>query len=42
MWYVFLASDAANYATGVIVNVDGGLDAQQMPTRPVTEAERGV
>lgn len=39
-WYVFLASDAAKYATGVIVTVDGGLDAQQMPSRPVTPAER--
>jgi NAD(P)-dependent dehydrogenase (short-subunit alcohol dehydrogenase family) len=40
-WYVFLASDAARYATGTIVNVDGGLDAQQMPVRPVTTAELG-
>ena len=39
-WYVFLASDAARYATGTIVTVDGGLDAQQMPTRPVTAGER--
>ncbi len=39
-WYVFLASDAARYATGTIVNVDGGLDVQQMPARPITEAER--
>jgi NAD(P)-dependent dehydrogenase (short-subunit alcohol dehydrogenase family) len=41
-WYVFLASDAAAYATGTIVTVDGGLDAQQMALRPVTEAERGM
>ena len=39
-WYVFLASDAAGYATGTIVNVDGGLDAQQMPSRPIAAAER--
>lgn len=29
-WFVFLASDAAGYATGTIVTIDGGLDAQQM------------
>ncbi|HEX4592381.1 MAG TPA: SDR family oxidoreductase [Gemmataceae bacterium] len=40
-WYVFLASDAANYATGTIITVDGGLDAQQMALRPITDAERG-
>jgi NAD(P)-dependent dehydrogenase (short-subunit alcohol dehydrogenase family) len=39
-WYVFLASDAAKYATGTIVTVDGGLDAQQMAVRPITDAER--
>jgi glucose 1-dehydrogenase len=40
MWYVFLASDAAAYATGTVVTVDGGLDAQQMAVRPVTARER--
>ncbi|AMV26553.1 3-oxoacyl-[acyl-carrier-protein] reductase FabG [Gemmata sp. SH-PL17] len=40
-WYVFLASDRASYSTGSVFAVDGGLDAQQMAQRPVTEAERG-
>jgi NAD(P)-dependent dehydrogenase (short-subunit alcohol dehydrogenase family) len=39
-WYVFLASDKASYSTGSVFVVDGGLDAQQMPVRPVTEAEK--
>ncbi|HUR53383.1 MAG TPA: SDR family oxidoreductase [Gemmataceae bacterium] len=39
-WYVFLASDAARYSTGSIFTVDGGLDAQQMSLRPMTDAER--
>lgn len=42
MWYVFLASDSASYATGTIVTVDGGLDAQQMASRPITEGERKI
>jgi NAD(P)-dependent dehydrogenase (short-subunit alcohol dehydrogenase family) len=40
MWYVFLASDAANYATGTVITIDGGLDAQQMAFRPIAEGER--
>lgn len=39
-WYVFLASDRASYSTGSVFTVDGGLDAQQMALRPVTEAEK--
>ena len=38
-WFVFLASDAARYATGIVIPVDGGLNAQQMSLRPVTAAE---
>jgi NAD(P)-dependent dehydrogenase (short-subunit alcohol dehydrogenase family) len=41
MWYVFLASDAAAYATGTVVTVDGGLDAQQLSTGPIAAGERG-
>jgi glucose 1-dehydrogenase len=40
-WYVCLASNAASYATGTIITVDGGLDAQQLAKRPITEAEKG-
>ncbi len=39
-WFVFLASDAARYATGIVIPVDGGLNAQQMGYRPVTDAEK--
>jgi glucose 1-dehydrogenase len=39
-WYVFLASDRASYSTGSIFTVDGGLDAQQMAVRPISDAER--
>lgn len=39
-WFAFLASNAASYATGIVIPVCGGLDAQQMSVRPVTEAER--
>jgi len=40
-WYCFLASDAAAYATGLVVKVDGGLDAQQMALRPLGAGEPG-
>ena len=40
-FYVFLASDAAGYATGSVFGVDGGLDAQQMAVRPIIDAEQG-
>lgn len=39
-WYVFLGSDQASYSTGSIFTVDGGLDAQQMPSRPIGAAEK--
>lgn len=38
--YAFYASKYAAYMTGVSTPVDGGLDAQQMPVRPIAEAER--
>lgn len=39
-WFVFLASDAARYATGIVIPVDGGLNAQQMALRPLGDRER--
>ena len=41
-WFVFLASDAARYATGIVIPVDGGLNAQQMAVRPIGSAELSV
>ncbi len=38
-WFVFVASDKANYATGAVIIVDGGLDAQQMSQRPIGACE---
>ena len=38
-WLAFAGSDAARYATGTIVNVDGGITPLQLPTRPITAAE---
>lgn len=35
-WFVFLASAASRYATGTIIPVDGGLNAQQMSVRPLS------
>jgi len=39
-WYAFLASDRAAYATGTIITVDGGLDAQQFANRPMAGPEK--
>ena len=39
-WYVFLAGEGACYSTGSTFVVDGGLDAQQMPSRPIAPGER--
>src|SRR5436305_3917780 len=41
-WYVFLASDRAAYATGTVITLDGGLDAQQMALRPLSAQERTI
>ena len=38
-WYVFLASERSHYATGAIIALDGGLDAQQMAHRPMSARE---
>jgi NAD(P)-dependent dehydrogenase (short-subunit alcohol dehydrogenase family) len=38
-WYTFLATDRAAYATGTIITVDGGLDAQQFALRPIARNE---
>jgi len=37
-WLVFLGSDAARDATGIVIPLDGGLDAQQMGVRQIPEA----
>lgn len=38
-WYPFAASDAARYATGTILRVDGGITPMQIPVRPIAENE---
>ncbi len=41
-WLAFAGSDAARYATGTIINVDGGISPLQLPVRPITAAENSV